>query len=214
MLDNYNIGATILPSRSRKMNLREPVDFYKLLLPYTRKFWPDIAVNSDVGRAHAGYSLLSFGLSYATIMVHGIKYGASTHHHGKNLCYAYLSGRRAVRIDHILAIEITRGRELSTKTTVAVIRPFKAALDILTPWTEWYVFILSTPQARPQHTLYRSTDLGIAEWHQDELGPAMVVDVMSFSGQFALVSMDIDEIPLWITVSLDHVRYIFICLRY
>lgn len=44
--------------------------------------------------------------SFATVVQNGIKYGSSESWRGKKLCYGYVSGRGAVRIDGIYALEI------------------------------------------------------------------------------------------------------------
>lgn len=131
-----------LPSQSKALDLREYTIFirtqehelYSLVLNFCRKKWPQLMLVAGGGRLKDGAILPRKATSYATVTAKGIKYGASTHTYGKNLCYAYIHARDAVRIDKIFSIAIPT---FASPVVFALVRRFRPYKRREMPWSDW-----------------------------------------------------------------------------
>ncbi|KAJ2986078.1 hypothetical protein NUW54_g9909 [Trametes sanguinea] len=126
--------------------------------------------------------------SHPLIHICGLRYGAASSAVGAKASYTYINGRQPVKIDHILDITHARDdRSLPLLTsTCAIVRPFMT--DGTVPEMPWHC----------------ASDLGIGTWLHNRLGSPIVVDVKSFSGQFALAEVPHGLDKLWVTISLVH----------
>lgn len=68
--------------------------------------------------------------SHSTVIVNGLKYGASLDRRGKKACYAFVDGRHAVIIDRL--ITVTAGNQ--PPIHCAIVRPFAAVIAPELPW--------------------------------------------------------------------------------
>ncbi|KAH9855662.1 hypothetical protein C2E23DRAFT_724308 [Lenzites betulinus] len=114
------------PPHPRKIDLKRE-GLYPLVFSFLRRLWQDelllITDSSDrdiEGSPFVGRSVFS----YSHAVLAGMRYGTSTHHRGRNHQYAYMNGREAVQINHILQIS---HRCLDGKILVAslaIVQPF------------------------------------------------------------------------------------------
>ncbi|OSD03378.1 hypothetical protein PYCCODRAFT_1365629 [Trametes coccinea BRFM310] len=177
------------PKQSRKYNLRTE-DLYTPIFRHVRDMWKErVKLVSDISFARDGSPFIAIAVPfYSHIVIAGQRYGASTTRRGQANRYAYIDGRQAVEITHILRVTHTTEEEETLTADLAIVRPFipsPAAADM--PWAT------------------RAADLGIDVWKPSQRGPPQVVDVRRFSGHFALNYIGYKgSRRLWVTMSLCH----------
>ncbi|KAI0372088.1 hypothetical protein BV20DRAFT_1034933 [Pilatotrama ljubarskyi] len=176
------------PSHSQKRNLRAE-NIYTLVFQHLREAWKDqVRLVPDTSFAEDGSPFIALAVPfYSHVLVAGQRYGASTMHRGIGHRYAYVDGRQAVNILHLLHCEhwTTSGKTLCAE--LAVVLPLtssNAAAEM--PWAS------------------RAADLGIDVWKFRSFGSPRVVDVRQFSGHFALNTITYKETTLTVTMSLCH----------
>ncbi|KAH9850227.1 hypothetical protein C2E23DRAFT_861486 [Lenzites betulinus] len=181
--------AIEFPKQSQKINLKRE-GLYAIVFTYLRRIWadkveliPDTSGRDVPGSAFVGRVVPSF--SHAVVA--GLRYGASTTHRGQCHQYAYIEGRQAVRIMHILQILHKDRRNQPLVANLAIVQPFIAS---------------DYAQSMPWAT--RATDLGIGTWKGGRLGAPLVVDLKLFTGHFALAMVPCRTKLLWISMSLCH----------
>ena len=99
---------------------------YGLVYSYLRDRWrDDVCLVPDTSLSEDGTPLMTQNAEcYAYVMVAGVRYGASTMWQGRGSRYAYINGRQAVDILHIMKIKARTidGREMCGD--IAVVRRF------------------------------------------------------------------------------------------
>ena len=122
--------------RPSRANLRD-LGLYPLVFQYLRELWRDkLRLVLDTSFAEDGTPLMPHNAeAYPYVMVAGVRYGASTTWQGRGTHYAYIKGRVAVDILHIMKIYVLTldGRKCSAN--IAIVRRFQpTALGPQMPW--------------------------------------------------------------------------------
>ncbi|KAF8606147.1 hypothetical protein BDV93DRAFT_437595 [Ceratobasidium sp. AG-I] len=187
LANEASVRTLRLPAHFININLRAS-GLYPLILGYCDRLWPEDNVHGDGGAIQDGLQLSSTGSikSYASVILHGRRYGASLHSRGQRASLAYVEGRRPVQIDYILTLAIP---DCERSANILLVRRFLSPEKIPTlPWDFW------------------QSHLGTGTWACEVLGELEAVALESLSGVFARFNLDVDGQHLWITVSLDRVR--------
>ncbi|KAF7304950.1 hypothetical protein MKEN_01209400 [Mycena kentingensis (nom. inval.)] len=176
-----------LPKQSRKVNLRT-IDreiYERLLIWAQHNLWPDKHLIRDYGFPENGIQLLSAARSFATVQHLGTKYGAVEHGRGQKFSLAFVNGREAVQIRHILEIQLSDG---TTQLIAQVTRFIPASGNLVEclPWFAW------------------ASDLGIGHW-ESGTGEGDFVKVTQLCGRFARAKILVnDTTAIELSFSLDH----------
>lgn len=123
------------------MNLHK-LGLYVLVYNHVRALWADqVLLKPDTAALLPGEPFVAVAVqSLSTVDVCGLRYGAATNTRGLKSCYAYMDGRQAVWIDHLLHVTHKRDDPALAPITMtcAVIRPFRQndALPEM-PWALW-----------------------------------------------------------------------------
>ncbi|KAJ3002591.1 hypothetical protein NUW54_g5766 [Trametes sanguinea] len=183
------------PKQSQKRNLRAQ-GLYSLVFRYLREAWhSDVNLIPDTSFSEDGSPFIALAVPfYSHLLVGGQRYGTSTMYHGKRNRYAYIDGRQAVDILHIIRIIHTREEQDADD-----LPPLTAELAVVQPF-------LPSPHADEMPWAARATDLGIDVWEAEVLGSPTVIDVRQLCGHFALGSITFRAKKLWVTMGLCHVR--------
>lgn len=126
----------VYPKYGRKRNLR-PDGLYNTVFKHVQYAWRDsVQLIPDVSFAENGSPFIAVAVPfYSHIVVAGQRYGASTAPRGIKYRYAYIDGRQAVDIIHLLRVEHTTNDGLALTADLAIVRPFLASPDAaMMPW--------------------------------------------------------------------------------
>ncbi|KAI0822078.1 hypothetical protein BC628DRAFT_1328267 [Trametes gibbosa] len=185
-----SVELIVYPKYGRKIDLKH-AGLYNLVYEHLRKEWrdttaliPDTAPHTQDGMAFIAVAVPSF----SHVIVAGVRYGTSTAHRGLSCRYAYINGRQPVDIQQILQVSCTSPNGQILIGGIAIVRPF-----------------LPSEKAGGMPWAARAVDLGIDTWKATRLGPAQVVNLSEFTGQFALARVEHGSKYLWITMSLCRV---------
>lgn len=124
------------PKYGRARNLR-PEGLYNLVFNHLRETWKhSVALIPDTSFADVGSPFIAVAVPfYSHIVVAGQRYGASTAPRGIKYRYAYLGGRQAVDIIHLLRVEHTTNDGLVLTAELAIVRPFEISPEAAEmPW--------------------------------------------------------------------------------
>jgi hypothetical protein len=107
------------------------------VLQVADSIWPAERILSDAGTFKAGSGIVINSRSIAShshALVNGIKYGAFSWVTGRSSGYAYIHGRRAVRIEHILTLSGSKGSQVFERP-IALVRAFREVHNApVMPW--------------------------------------------------------------------------------
>ncbi|KAI0740484.1 hypothetical protein C8Q76DRAFT_607829, partial [Earliella scabrosa] len=158
------------PKQSHAKNLWKE-GIYMIVFRYLRNAWKnDVTLELDTSDDERGSPFIALSTPfYSHILVAGQRYGASTMHRGLGTRYAYINGRQAVDILHIIKVDYITNEGKNLHADLAIIRPF-----------------VPSPAASAMPWADRAVDLGLDVWEPDTLGSPRVIDVREFSGHFAL----------------------------
>ena len=133
------ISATELisyPKHSRPRSLRA-AGLYHLIFTFLSEQWrQDLTLVMDTSFAEEGSPFVALRVPfYSHIVVAGLRYGASTMPRGQGNRYAYINGRQAVQIDHIIRIDYETSTGHRMTADLAVVRRFVAtSASCYVPW--------------------------------------------------------------------------------
>ncbi|KAI0691885.1 hypothetical protein C8T65DRAFT_538235, partial [Cerioporus squamosus] len=180
------------PAQSQKATLHRE-DLYLPVFSHLRDLWQDkfplITETAPLNLPGARFTASDI-CSYAYVTIAGVRYGTASTHRGKKYMYGYINGREAVRIERLLRVsQYSPAHELMT-AHVAIVRAF-----------------IPSPHAAEMPWNIHATDLGIDTWKGAQLGPPQVINMLQFSGHFALALVPYRLKQLWVTMSLCHVNH-------
>ena len=123
--------------RPSRANMRV-MGIYGLVYSYLRQRWSDeLRLVTETSFDAGGTPLMAHNAEcYPYVMVAGIRYGASTTSQGRGTRYAYVKGRQAVDILHIMKIKVRTLEGHEKYADIAVIRRFlPTPLALQMPWS-------------------------------------------------------------------------------
>lgn len=130
------VELIVYPKYGRKRNLR-PDGLYNCIFKHLQHAWRDsVKLIPDTSFADTGSPFIAVAVPfYSHVIIAGQRYGTSTAPRGIKYRYAYIDGRQAVDITHLLRVEHTTNTGLLLTAELAIVRPFQASPEAAEmPW--------------------------------------------------------------------------------
>ncbi|KAG8739540.1 hypothetical protein FRC12_016275 [Ceratobasidium sp. 428] len=167
---------------------RQHAPYYRLLIQFINEnnpfdgvqfYGPGVRPPGSVHLAPKGSTV-----SYPNFYRYGVRYGADSHHRGRNSRYGYIYNQRPVLIKAIYEATLRVEGEEQKIVAVMVQRFMEPAARPIFPWS------------------HRAEELGIQSWEFEELGPVEVFPATAFTGVFALSDIEMENGHYWLSFAM------------
>lgn len=150
------VELTVFPKPQGRTHNLHAEGLYMPVYLYLRHCWKDsVQLIPDTSFAEDGSPFIAMQVPFYThVTIAGQKYGASSTHRGLRNRYAYIDGRQAVSIVHIMRCRHTTEDGRTLAADLAIVKPFLRSPEAPNlPWASRYVVVLWLIHRRVQLTL-------------------------------------------------------------